>query len=284
MRRVLALAALAMVGSLAACSSGASEAFPEGALAVVASSDVAVGSDRLLVGVSLPDATRLGSPDDGVSIEIAPLDGPEDVRTFPADFIWIVPDAVGIYRAQIETDRPGAWSVTVVPDDGAVVAPSALQVKAESLTPAVGSTAIAVATPTLEDSGIEELSTDPDPDPAFYEISLDEAFASGRPTVVVFATPAFCQTAACGPMLDNVKHIADGYPDVNFVHVEVYQGFTEPGFAPDGAHLAPAVQAWGLPSEPWVFVVDGEGTIVAKFEGVVAEGELVEALRQSLEP
>lgn len=259
---------------------GGSEAFPAGALAVNASSDIAVGSDRLLVGVSMPDATRLGSPEDMVTIDIAPLDDPADVRSFPGEFIWIVPDVVGLYRAHVETDRPGAWSITVLPEDGASITPTAFEVRSEPLTPAVGSAAIAVPTATLEDAPIEALTTDPEPDPAFYEVALDEALASGRPTVVVFATPAFCQTASCGPMLDNVKAIAGDHPDVNFVHVEVYQGFGEPGFAPDAAHLAPAVQAWGLPSEPWVFVVDGSGTITAKFEGVLDGAELDEALSE----
>ncbi len=81
-------------------------------------------------------------------------------------------------------------------------------------------------------------------------------------------------------MLDTVKEVAPDYPDVNFIHIEVYTGFNEPGFAPDPAHLAPAVGAdyWNLPSEPWVFVMDGQGVVTGRFEGVMAAEELTALL------
>lgn len=278
--RIAVALAVALALGLTACGGSDGEAVPnpDGPFAVRASSDVAVGSSRLLVGIAMADGTRLGSPDDPVSFRIAPLDDPEAVRTFPAAFVWIVEGVNGVYAATIETDRAGGWSVEVVPDDGTTVAPSAFEVFEEPLTPAVGTPGIRVASPTTADHAIEEITTDPEPDPRFYELSLDEALDSGRPTVVVFATPAFCQTAACGPMLEIVKEAADAHPGVDFVHVEVYEGFREPGFAPDASHLAPAVRAWGLPSEPWVFVTDASGVVTAKFEGVLSPGELAEAL------
>ena len=125
----------------------------------------------------------------------------------------------------------------------------------------LGEAAPAPDTPTLDDAPIEELSSDPDPDPSFYELSLDEAIGNGSPTVVVFSTPAFCASGACGPLLDIVKGVAPDHPDAEFVHVEVFTGITDPDFVPDAAHLAPAVgpEWYNLPSEPWVFVVDGGG-------------------------
>jgi hypothetical protein len=103
---------------------------------------------------------------------------------------------------------------------------------------------------------------------------LDELLDNGRPTVVLFATPAFCTSAACGPLLDQTKALASTHPDADFIHIEVYQGFNEPGFAPDGDHLVPAVVEFGLPSEPWIFVMDETGVVIARIEGVLAEGEL----------
>ena len=35
--------------------------------------------------------------------------------------------------------------------------------------------------------------------------------------MVVFATPKFCVTQACGPTLDRLKPIAGDYPDVTFI-------------------------------------------------------------------
>lgn len=66
------------------------------------------------------------------------------------------------------------------------------------------------------------------------------------------------------------------YPEVNFIHVEVYTGLQDSDFAPDPAHLAPAVTAeyWNLPSEPWVLVVDRNGIVQTRFEGVLDPSEL----------
>jgi hypothetical protein len=42
------------------------------------------------------------------------------------------------------------------------------------------------------------------------------------------------------------------------------------------------VLAWALPTEPWVFVVNAQGVITAKFEGAVTQGELEAAARAAL--
>jgi hypothetical protein len=257
---------------------GEGTTFPPGSISVRASSDLAVGSERLLVGVAAPDGTRLGSPEDVVTFEIAPVDEPERTSTFPATFTWIVPDAVGIYRATVEFDVAGPWQVTVVPESGPALAPTAFDVYTQPMTPAIGEPAPAVATPTTADRPIEQLTTDPSPDPTLYDLSLDEAVSSGATSVVIFATPKFCQTTACGPMLDDVKEVATSHPDVEFLHLEVYDGFWESGFAPDATHLSEAVRAWNLPSEPWIFVVGPDGNVRARFEGVVDTAELEAAL------
>ena len=94
--------------------------------------------------------------------------------------------------------------------------------------------------------------------------------------MVVFSTPAYCQTAACGPLLDEVKRLAPDHPDVDFIHVEVFTGLTDPDFAPDADHLAPAVGLdwFALPSEPWVFAMDAAGIVIGRFEGVMDPSEL----------
>jgi hypothetical protein len=109
-----------------------------------------------------------------------------------------------------------------------------------------------------------------------YEVSADDAVTNGTPAVIVFATPAFCQTAVCGPMLDQVKELrstSDGALD--WVHVEVYE---LEDVDPNDLTPVPAALEWGLPSEPWVFVVDADGVVTHRFEGVVSEGELTAAV------
>ncbi len=277
LRSVLGAAALAFVAT--ACGGG-DATFPDGAFAVRANADLGVGNDRLLVGVLLPDGTRLGSPEDGVILEVAPADDLGAVQRVDGVFTWIVDDSTGLYRAAFDFDRAGTWVVTVVPEAGDPLEPVPFPVLADTSAPALGEKVPVIETPTLDDRPIGRLTTDPEPDLRFYELSLDEALASGKRTVLVFSTPAFCQTAACGPLLDNVKSVAPSYPDANFIHVEVFTDFWEDGFVPDFSHLAPAAgpDAFALPSEPWVFVIDESGTVIGRFEGVMAGAELAPLL------
>ena len=274
MRLTIALLVVLLV--IAACGDDSVEsaAFPDEAFALAASSDLAVGTDRLLVAVSDEKGTRLAAPSIPVTIAVW-LEGREDQpQVLPGTFLWAIEDVSGLYHATFEFDQPGFWDVRVTPDGSAPLADFTIQVNPEPSTPGIGDPAPLSETPIGGDHPLAEISTDNDPDPRFYEISLADAVASGRPTVVVFATPKFCQTAICGPTLDRVKAIADDYPDVNFVHVEVYTNLDDPA----NLQVVPAVTEWGLPTEPWVFVVDADGIVVARFEGVVAPEEITAAL------
>jgi len=75
--------------------------------------------------------------------------------------------------------------------------------------------------------------------------------------------------------LSIVEDVAEHFPRVNFVHVEPY----DLDKLPEKVEPVPAVEAWGLPSEPWVFVTDARGRVAAKYEGSVAPGELTAELR-----
>lgn len=287
--RVAALAAsLVLVG--AACGSEGGSAtttaaapavsgestFPVDSFAILANSDVGVGRSRILVGIGEGGGRRLGSPEDQIEISVSHTDSPDIVQTTPGIFTWIIEGAIGLYRAEFDFDAPGLWRVDVTPETGDPLPPTGVNVLAVTAAPAVGESAPPSPTPTALDSPLDEITTDPEPDPNFYQLSLDEAIANGRKTVVIFSTPAFCQTAACGPLLDIVKGAAPDYPGVDFVHVEVYTNLTDPDFAPIPANLAPAVlgEWWNLPSEPWVFVIDEAGLVQARFEGVMAVEEL----------
>jgi hypothetical protein len=95
--------------------------------------------------------------------------------------------------------------------------------------------------------------------------------------VIAFATPAFCQSRICGPTMEVMDELYSKYGDAAaFVHVEPYdlamlrqQGQFQ---------LAPAAAEWRLPSEPWVFVVDRQGRLAAKFEGIVTLEDVETAL------
>jgi len=258
-----AVAALALVGC------GAPGPFPADSLSIVVNSDIGTGTSRVQVAIVGPEGGRLGSNETPVSFEIQPADKTLDSETFAADWMWLVPDAVGLYRAEVDVPTAGVWQLTVVPESGPPLAPTGFEARDPTLAPAVGDHAPVAPIDTLATKSLEDLTTDWDPDADFYRMTLEDAFSSGRKTVVVFSTPAFCQTAICGPTLETVKTVKSEFPATNFVHVEVYTDINAPGFTPTPEFLHPALgpDYWNLPTEPWVFVVDEDGVISARFEG-----------------
>lgn len=287
--RLFVLASLLLALVAAGCSSsdsGGSER-PDGPFATVASSDLVVGDERLLVIVRNEDGSVTGGPATPATFRIGPEGDRTSVAEVDADFTWIVPEAFGLYRADVDFSHPGLWSVAV-DLGGAAIPATTFIVKEDAATPVPGEAAPRSATPTAADSELEDITSDPQPDLRFYELSLQDALSNGRPTVVVFATPAYCTTEACGPMLDQMKQLSPDWPDVNWVHVEVFsveiaEHAHDEENPPPHAHDAtlsqvPAVIQWGLPTEPWVFVVDPAGIVAARFEGTVAPEEVERVL------
>jgi hypothetical protein len=276
MKRIVA-AGLAFVFVLASCSSDDQPAQQQSGdvlIGVRASTDSAVGDDRLLFAVNEINGTRRGSPEESVSLVAHSLEAPDNKIEADAIFTWIIPGSIGLYRAYVPFDRAGLWEIDFTISTGEDTEPFLIDIQAEPQTVAIGEPAPRVKTPTLADRPIEELTTDADPLPALYESSLDDLLENGQKTVVLFATPAYCVSATCGPLVNQAKEILATTSDVNFIHIEVYEGFTEEGFAPDVDHLVPAVVEFGLPSEPWIFVMDEDGVVIARIEGVLGDGEL----------
>lgn len=267
-RLVLVFAAVALFA--AACGGEAEQPL----VGIRASTDPAVGDSRLLFAVNEIGGARRGSPEEVVTVAASPLDDPSRVLTSDTVFTWIIEDAIGLYIADIPFDTAGVWQIDFTISTGDPTEPFLIDIQEEPTTVAIGEMAPVVASPTLSDRPLGDLTTDTDPLLSLYELSLDEALTNGRKTVVLFATPAFCTSAACGPLVDQTKTIVPKAPDVNFIHIEVYEGFNDDGFAPSVDNLAPSVTAFGLPTEPWMFVMDEQGIVIARLEGVLAEGEL----------
>ena len=126
---------------------------------------------------------------------------------------------------------------------------------------------------------IADLTTADPPDPDLYSITIAEALDAGKPAVVVFSTPAYCTSAICGPQLEVVRELKDRHKDqTNFIHLDIYANPAEIQGDLSRARLNPALSEWGLPSEPWTFLVDAQGRLAAKFEGFATREELEEAL------
>lgn len=194
---------------------------------------------------------------------------------------------VGVYVANVEFDSAGDWAVEVSGSaSGQALEPLlvAFPVREESLSVAVGEPAPRSLHATLDDvQDLSEICTSDPPNPDMHRVSIAEAAASGRPTVIVFATPAFCTSRICGPTKDVVDKLFQEYQgEANFVHVEPYN--IEKARSGQGLEVIPFLEdEWGLRTEPWVFVLDAEGKIAAKFEGVVSLQELESALKPLLD-
>jgi hypothetical protein len=258
---------------------------------VLVSAELGTGHSRVLITLQDRAYRSLAVPavkvDESYYDLAASTDTP--VTRVAGTFRWLIPDEKGIYTAYADFGRAGDWGVEVTaheagkPDRTARVT---FSVRETTMTPAIGADAPPSDTLTATDpSALAAISTDAHPDPAFYHLSVRDAIAAGKPFVLVFATPAFCTSLTCGPALDLVKQVAPAYEGrVNFIHVEPYQlevtdGRVQPKVDASGQRLpVPAVAEWGLPTEPYVFVVDAHGKVAAKFEGEAYPDELTAAL------
>jgi hypothetical protein len=114
------------------------------------------------------------------------------------------------------------------------------------------------------------------PDSRLHQVRIADAIAQGKPQLIVFATPQFCTSRMCGPVVDIVRTLLPTYGKrVAFTHQEMWQDFAS-------KKAFPTVDEWRLSTEPWIFIVDGTGIIRGKFEGLVTVAELEGALQQVL--
>ena len=281
----------AVILALIACASPAPQPIPtpppasETLRLALASSDLAVGSNRVVFGV-LDDGTGpVRDADVVVSTFFLPPTGGQDgpVETVDALFrAWPVTPR-GVFTAQLSFDRPGEWGIGAVVTgvDGTERKASVrVRVKEAPATPTLGTAAPRSVSKTLADvEGFEQITTDFEPDADLYGITVAEALDTGKPLLVVFSTPAYCQTATCGPQLGVIKELKAEYADrMNFIHIEVYDNPDEIEGDLSRAVISPTAEEWGLPSEPWTFIADGGGIIRAKFEAFTTREELESAL------
>ena len=185
----------------------------------------ALGPNRIPITILRFDQSRVLDRASDLSVSYGLLNGEEERAVDEVTWRpW--PFSGGVYTFLADFDMAGTWEISVTLDDpgGEVTGTAAIQVRQEPLAPGVGSPA--PRTPTKTASSIDEvrvISSDPNPRPEFYQVSLDEAIGAGMPVAVTFSTPAFCQTSACGPQLDTLAEIQAEYADrCHFVHVEIW--------------------------------------------------------------
>jgi hypothetical protein len=287
----LIVASLIVAAVVAGCGPNASSSAsppPSGPTRIPVLVDVqdAVGASRFLFALADGQNNSIGSPDVPARVAFFDLASSATTPTATVDsrFIWTIQGAKGIYAADVTFTAAGDWAAefTTTKDGLTETTRVKFQVAEKSSTPAIGSKAPVTRTPTLADVGgdVRRLSTDQHPDPDFYRVSVDQALKGHEPFVLIFATPAFCTSRQCGPTLDAVKAIAKDAPRIAFINVEPYKlmfsgGRLQPVLDANGQLQATEVtDAWGLLTEPWIFVVDRDGIVRGSYAVIASPDEL----------
>jgi hypothetical protein len=190
-------------------------------------------------------------------------------------------DAKAEYVAYVPIPTAGTYYILARPNGRRRIGGiRQLVVHTRSVTPAIGARAYPSETPTLTSTGgrVAELTTRIPPDRALLRYSIAGSLHAHAPFVVTFATPRYCVSRTCGPVVDVVDHVRRQFArtDIRFIHVEIYAQ-NDPR---NGRNRW--VEEWRLPSEPWTFLVGRDGRIKAKFGGSMSGRELVHAIRANL--
>jgi hypothetical protein len=188
------------------------------------------------------------------------------------------PDAATVvYATDVNFPANGEWRIAaLIKNDGELTAtllPSAVVGNYEKI-PQVGQRAPLIHTPTSSDVGgdLSKITTRIPPD---TQNKVDYADALGKePIVLLFATPQFCQSRVCGPVVDVAEQVKQIYGDeVAFIHMEIYKD-NDPS-----KPVRPQVSAFHLPSEPWLFAIGRNGRITAEIEGAFGVEELTQVVK-----
>lgn len=304
-----------------ACSSGDDPAPPTGPsgpasaiVAVPASADLYAGEPQRVAFGVVPheggyvsfgtaefDFTFVGTEAEAIE----PLPGPSATATFVPTYgspassggptITSGSEGRGVYQAtDVVFDRAGFWTATISLDVeglGPQSAEATVAVTDEAGIPAPGDPALPTKNLTLDSTDVPLAAIDSRaatkgevPDEVLHEWTIARAIDQGRPALVVFATPVYCTSKFCGPVTDMIEDLADRYADrAVFIHVEIYKEYAvEPQVLNDAA-LEWLVMPDGTLTEPWLFLIGADGTIIDRWSSLWSEAD-VESQLEALPP
>ncbi len=215
----------------------------------------------------------------------APATGPfpaaiETIQTEPAFRAQTTtsdPDAATVaYVAELPFTSEGEWRIAALireADELTGTLLSSAVVGEFTRIPREGQKAPLIHTPTPADVGgdLSEITTRVPPD---TQNQVDFADVLGKkPVVLLFATPQFCQSRVCGPVVDVAEQVKEEHgEEAEFIHMEIFRE-NDPSKG-----VRPQVRAYRLPTEPWLFAIDREGTIQTAIEGAFGVERLTEAV------
>jgi hypothetical protein len=189
------------------------------------------------------------------------------------------PDAASVvYTTRVDFPSDGEWRIAaLIERDGELTTsllPSAV-VGAFKRVPKVGQKAPLIHTPTAADAN-EDLSKITTRIPPDTQNEVDYAEVLGKkPIVLLFATPQFCQSRVCGPVVDVAEQVKQTYgKKAAFIHMEIYKD-NDPNKG-----VRPQVRAFHLPSEPWLFAIGADGRVEAEIDGAFGVQELTQVVKK----
>jgi hypothetical protein len=187
-----------------------------------------------------------------------------------------------VYSTHVNLPRDGEWKMAaILKEDGELKGTPlpAVAVGAFHRVPRPGERAPSIHTPTAQDAGgdLSKITTRVPPD---TQNSVDYAEALGKePIVLLFATPQFCQSRVCGPVVDVAEQAKHEFGDkAAFIHMEIYNE-NDPGLG-----VRPQVRAFHLPSEPYLFTIDRRGVVRDAIEGAFGLKLMHQAVDKALAP
>lgn len=318
-RLVLPALALALTVSATACSNGDDPAPPTGPtapasaiVAISASADLYVGDPQRVsfgvvtheggfvsFGTAEFDFTFVGTaegsseqrPGPSVSATFVPTYGAPDRDGGPR--VTTGSEGRGVYQASdVVFDEAGFWTATVTIDVdglGPQTAEATVTVAEGPGVPGPGDPAFPTETLTVDSEDVPLAAIDSRaatrgeiPDPELHEWTIARAIEEGRPALVVFATPVYCESRFCGPVTEMVEDLAARYPDrAVYIHVEIYRDYQNQVI--NDAALEWLQMPDGSLVEPWLFLIGADGTIVDRWSSMWSEAE-VEAALEALPP
>ena len=198
----------------------------------------------------------------------------------------------GLFVARTEFNEAGKWGAvfSITPPSGSPYQTRVnFTVAADSPVPNVGEAAPPSRNLTKQDVADQGEIDSAVPLDTMHDLSIADAVRSGKPSLILFATPGYCESRMCGPDLQVMQALQQKYgAQANFIHIETPSHTHTEAVGPEhytasghGGVAQPQIitmTQWGLTSEPWIFVVDKDGKIAERFEGGLTLDEVEPAV------
>jgi hypothetical protein len=234
-----------------------------------------VGSGRVAFGLRSDSNEPVTDADVTVFVGRQGEQDKPPVAQAPATWLQGEVASKTLYVATVNFTTPGEWLMGVqarTKDGKTLNGGTALKVLDSSPSPIPGQPAIAVPTPTIDNPMNADPLCSNVPVCSMHAVSLDAAIKNGKPTVVTFAAPAYCQSETCGPvvrLVDAAAKAASG--KANFIHVEAYDKDSV-------GTLTKPLAAWKLQLEPWTYFIDANGIVTDRLPGAFGDTELAQRI------